>query len=43
MLEILFKSQIGLLSVLTIGGATIFMIFWLVYFIRQQNKKDDDK
>lgn len=41
MLDILLHSQIGLLSVVTVVGAIVSVVFWLIYFLKHQKDKND--
>ncbi len=42
-LKILFGSDIGLLSVFTIGFILIMAIFYVAYFMKKMNSKDENK
>lgn len=39
MLKILFGSTIGIMSVITITGAMVIVLFWLIYWLKHQDKK----
>ncbi len=41
MLNVLLHSQIGLLSIITVLGAVVSVVFWLIYFMKHQNDKKD--
>lgn len=39
MLEVLFQSQIGILSIVTVAGGLALLIFWLIYINKNMPKK----
>lgn len=43
MLKVLFGSTTGIMSIATIVGATIVVVFWAYYLIKHQDKKYIDQ
>ena len=39
MLEVLFGSSIGILSIITIIGAIVIVGFWFAYWVKHQDRK----
>ena len=39
MLEVLFQSQIGILSVITVAGGLALLVFWFIYISKNMPKK----